>query len=386
MAFFMCYIYFNRMKKFLYAILTLFLLSSFSYSNNTSTTDSLSTIWWNYFSMAKSNRKDSVVALNNYNKALSTAKLLNDSLKIIRSGIQKTSYLRNKDFAKRDQEFKQFFKMANEIKGYKYFYYLYIKYAELLYTHNHFNTALTCLTELEDRVELTPTELYVVYHKRSLYHFYTGQIDLAEICWNKSTSLYNLLYDKNYYTTLYQIKGDIEYKKENYDLAEEYYLKQIKYAKNFHKPFVNLPYIYNRLGDLYLFLEKDNTALNSYRTSYRISKQDKNEYYTLLSLLDLVNINLQINNLDSASYYLTKIKEREISLWLTRESYFKLKGDFFRQSGKVDSAIIAYRKAINYSIEERKRFQNKEAYSIHFNLENEVLYNSICEEFKNKYL
>jgi len=203
------------------------------------------------------------------------------------------------------------------------------------------------------------------YFAKAYYIFY----NISENKKSKDSSLYPLL--------LINV-GIISSKLNKYESAVNYFNKAIFISNNE----LNKAFSYNYCGNVYLKLNKQDTAFEYIIKSMQLNEKIKNDYLSALSYFHLANYYQYINIKDSAVYYLNKsinISNNKSYIDLIAENYLKL-GEIYINTSENKSALENLKKAEFYANQSNNIFLLMQI----FKKLSEIYSNT--ENYKNSYL
>lgn len=185
--------------------------------------------------------------------------------------------------------------------------------------------------ELQDSIQLAS----ILTNVGSSYN-YIGELDSAFIYFNQSLAIKEKIQDKNQ-EAVYNNIGLIEEKRNNFDLAIEFYEKSITIAKK-NKNELQLIDVYHNIGRTYKKKDLFNKALEFYFKALKLAEKHKREYRVLDILSGIGKAYELLGDYENANLY--------------NEKHIVIRNQLEAQARKNEEAI-------NLLNEQRNNEQNK---------------------------
>jgi signal transduction histidine kinase/TPR repeat protein len=222
--------------------------------------------------------------------------------------------------------------------------------------------------------------------ERCDFRFLLGDLHY-ELAWvfyrnrNLETATQNILKAEQYFLKMNQqqrlagclnVRGLIQFKKENYDSALYFHLRSLKERERIGDKIAISSSLFN-LGELYNTKKDYKKALTYLRRGVRIDETVGDNYGKGLYYYQIGKAYNKMGSKDSAKYYLEKAIQLAIptsSSDLLRYTYFEM-ADFLTRSGRPAEAIDYYQKYIqvNDSLYSKQNMQSLSAYRTLYDVE-----------------
>ena len=154
----------------------------------------------------------------------------------------------------------------------------------------------------------------------------------------------------------YTIQKDYKRSTEAYNRAK-YYLTRLNDTRR-------LSQLQSNIAINYFFNNKPDSAFVFFYQARKYCVQNDNEYDLVTNDCNLAEAFLAIGKLDSANYYLNHALQTGLKSNYQQIQYFSLKEDFFKQSGKLDSAYVYSLQ--KFSLQEKLSLEDSELLSDEF--------------------
>lgn len=211
---------------------------------------------------------------------------------------------------------------------------------------------------------------YLLYNKGNYFHkledFDQAEIYFDELIKNITTksNYQNITDDIAFLSTCYSFIAQINTLQNRFSIAAEYYNKNIRlFKKHMPNDITGLHKVYNLYASS-LYDEKRYVEAKKYwKLTLEFSENNydvSNRNSIITTCLLLSNLHKDAKQIDSANYYLNKIKKYKIEKDPFSDRYLYSKGDVLLQEKKFDKALILYKKALAISSKnDQPRVQKK---------------------------